>query len=132
MVVDGQVHGGVAQGIGGSAYEELVYDQDDGQLLSASFMDYLVPTAVEVPPIEVGHLVTPSPGRHRLPRQRPGLGPGRRPAAVRRPPHRAADHAAKGAGRDWHGAGGARGGLVAAQAERSSIMPPTVRMMRSQ
>ncbi len=61
MVVDGQVHGGVAQGIGGSAYEELVYDQDDGQLLSASFMDYLVPTAMEVPPIEVGHLVTPSP-----------------------------------------------------------------------
>jgi carbon-monoxide dehydrogenase large subunit len=60
MVVAGQVHGGVAQGIGGAAYEELVY-ADDGQLLSASFMDYLVPTSVEVPPIEVGHLVSPSP-----------------------------------------------------------------------
>ena len=59
-VVDGQVHGGVAQGIGGAAYEEMVYDED-GQLLSASFMDYLVPTSAEVPPIEVGHLVTPSP-----------------------------------------------------------------------
>jgi carbon-monoxide dehydrogenase large subunit len=60
MVVDGQVHGGVAQGIGGAAYEELVYDQD-GQMLAASFMDYLVPTAAEVPAIEVSHLETPSP-----------------------------------------------------------------------
>jgi carbon-monoxide dehydrogenase large subunit len=59
-VVDGQVHGGVAQGIGGGAYEELVYDQD-GQMLSASFMDYLVPTAMEVPSLEISHLVSPSP-----------------------------------------------------------------------
>jgi carbon-monoxide dehydrogenase large subunit len=60
MVVTGQVHGGVAQGIGGAGYEELVYGLD-GELLTASFMDYLVPTAVEVPPLEVEHLVTPSP-----------------------------------------------------------------------
>lgn len=59
-VVEGQVHGGVAQGIGGAAYEELVYGED-GQFLTASFMDYLVPTAVEVPALEVEHLVTPSP-----------------------------------------------------------------------
>jgi carbon-monoxide dehydrogenase large subunit len=59
-VVEGQVHGGVAQGVGGAAYEELVYG-DDGQLLTASFLDYLVPTSMEVPPIEVEHLVSPSP-----------------------------------------------------------------------
>jgi carbon-monoxide dehydrogenase large subunit len=60
MVVDGQIHGGVAQGIGGAFYERLVYDRD-GQLLSGSFMDFLMPTAVEVPGIEVLHLETPSP-----------------------------------------------------------------------
>jgi aerobic carbon-monoxide dehydrogenase large subunit len=60
MVVDGQIHGGVAQGIGGAAYEELVYDAD-GQLLTASFMDYRMPTAREVPALEVAHLITPSP-----------------------------------------------------------------------
>ncbi len=60
MVVEGQVHGGVAQGLGGAAYEELVYGTD-GQLLTSSFMDYLVPTAMEIPPLEVSHLETPSP-----------------------------------------------------------------------
>jgi carbon-monoxide dehydrogenase large subunit len=60
MVVDGQVHGGVAQGIGGAVYEEIVYDAE-GQLLSGSFLDYLVPSAVEVPPIQIEHLCTPSP-----------------------------------------------------------------------
>jgi carbon-monoxide dehydrogenase large subunit len=60
MVVEGQIHGGVAQGIGGAFYERLVYDRD-GQLLSGSFMDFLMPTAAEVPAIEVLHLETPSP-----------------------------------------------------------------------
>ena len=60
MIVEGQVHGGVAQGIGGSFYERLVYDRD-GQPLSATFMDFLIPTAMEVPEIEVDHLETPSP-----------------------------------------------------------------------
>jgi carbon-monoxide dehydrogenase large subunit len=59
-IVDGQIHGGVAQGIGGAAYEELVYG-DAGELLSGSFMDYLVPTSVEIPHLEVEHLTTPSP-----------------------------------------------------------------------
>ncbi len=59
-VVEGQVHGGIAQGIGGAAYEELVYNSD-GQLLSSTFMDYLVPTAMEIPFLEVDHLSTPSP-----------------------------------------------------------------------
>jgi carbon-monoxide dehydrogenase large subunit len=60
MIVEGQVHGGVAQGIGGAFYERLVYD-GDGQPLSTTFMDYLIPTAMEVPDIEVDHIETPSP-----------------------------------------------------------------------
>ena len=60
MVIEGQIHGGVAQGIGGAFYEKLVYDRD-GQLLSGSFMDFLMPTAAELPAIEVAHLETPSP-----------------------------------------------------------------------
>src|SRR5205807_8952026 len=54
------VHGGVAQGIGASLYEEIVYD-DEGQLHTASLVDYLVPSACEIPPIEVTHLQTISP-----------------------------------------------------------------------
>jgi CO/xanthine dehydrogenase Mo-binding subunit len=60
LILDGQVHGGVAQGIGNAFYERLVYD-DAGQLLNASFMDYLLPTALDVPRIETGHGETPSP-----------------------------------------------------------------------
>ncbi|MDE3088322.1 MAG: xanthine dehydrogenase family protein molybdopterin-binding subunit [Chloroflexota bacterium] len=60
MILEGQVHGGVAQGIGNAFYEKLAYD-DNGQLLSGSFMDYLLPTAMEVPRIEIGHEETPSP-----------------------------------------------------------------------
>jgi aerobic carbon-monoxide dehydrogenase large subunit len=53
-VVEGQVHGGVAHGIGNGLLEEVVYD-GEGQLLTGSYMDYLVPTSAEVPPIQVGH-----------------------------------------------------------------------------
>ncbi|CNE61719.1 Xanthine dehydrogenase%2C molybdenum binding subunit apoprotein [Mycobacterium tuberculosis] len=60
MVVEGQIHGGVAQGIGGALYERMVYDES-GQLLNASFMDFLMPYATEVPRIETDHLETPSP-----------------------------------------------------------------------
>jgi CO/xanthine dehydrogenase Mo-binding subunit len=60
MLVEGQIHGGVAQGIGNAFYEQLVYDEQ-GQLLNASFMDYLIPTASDVPPIETAHRETPSP-----------------------------------------------------------------------
>lgn len=60
LILDGQVHGGVAQGLGNAFYEELVYDEN-GQILNASFMDFLIPTAVEVPRVEVGHEETPSP-----------------------------------------------------------------------
>ena len=60
MVVEGQVHGGVAQGIGGAFFERLVYNEE-GQLINASFMDYLLPTAAEIPAIAVDHVETPSP-----------------------------------------------------------------------
>ncbi|MGH3470609.1 MAG: aerobic carbon-monoxide dehydrogenase large subunit [Nocardioidaceae bacterium] len=60
LIVEGQVHGGVAQGVGGALYERMVYD-DAGQLLNASFMDFLMPYASEVPHIEIDHLETPSP-----------------------------------------------------------------------
>lgn len=60
-VVEGQIFGGTVQGIGGALYEELAYDED-GNPVSTTFMDYLLPTATEVPVIEVGHVQTPSPG----------------------------------------------------------------------
>ncbi len=60
MIVDGQIQGGVAQGIGGAFYEKLVYDEN-GQLLTQTFMDYLIPTAMEIPRIEIAHIETPSP-----------------------------------------------------------------------
>ena len=60
MVVEGQIFGGIAQGIGSAIYEELVYD-DDGHLLTTTFMDYMLPGTTEVPHIEVFHLETPSP-----------------------------------------------------------------------
>jgi carbon-monoxide dehydrogenase large subunit len=60
IVVEGQVHGATAQGIGGTLYEAMRFG-DDGQALTGSFMDYLVPTACELPPMDVQHLETPSP-----------------------------------------------------------------------
>ena len=60
LIVEGQALGGVAQGIGAALLEEIVYGED-GQLLTGSLMDYLVPTAAEVPAIEVVHLERPSP-----------------------------------------------------------------------
>ena len=60
MIVEGQIHGGVAQGVGGALYERMVYDEH-GQLLNASFMDFLMPYATEIPHIETAHLETPSP-----------------------------------------------------------------------
>ncbi len=60
LLVEAQVQGGVAHGIGNAFYEQLVYNED-GQLLNASFMDYLVPTSTDVPSVEMGHVVTPSP-----------------------------------------------------------------------
>ncbi|MFB0537144.1 MAG: molybdopterin cofactor-binding domain-containing protein [Anaerolineae bacterium] len=60
LIVEGQLQGGVALGIGNAYYEQLIYDEN-GQLLNASFADYLVPTASEVPRVEIGHEETQSP-----------------------------------------------------------------------
>ena len=91
MLVEGQIHGGVAHGIGNAFYEQLIYDEQ-GQLLNASFMDYLLPTATDVPPIETAHRETPSPvqpgryerrGRGGLHSDRRGVRPGCRGCAGR-------------------------------------------------
>jgi len=72
VVVDGQVHGGVCQGIGGALFEEMLYD-GSGQLLTGSLMDYLAPTAAEMPELETVHLEFLSP---RNPLGVKGLGEG--------------------------------------------------------
>lgn len=59
MIVNGQVQGGVAQGIGGALYEQLSYDEQ-GQLVTTTFMDYRLPSTMEVPRVEIRHLQTPS------------------------------------------------------------------------
>jgi carbon-monoxide dehydrogenase large subunit len=63
LIVDGQVHGGVAQGIGSALLEELVYD-DAGQIITTTFMDYRMPSTMEVPNVELIHLS--SPGSNKL------------------------------------------------------------------
>jgi carbon-monoxide dehydrogenase large subunit len=60
LIVDGQVHGGVAQGIGAALYEEVIYDER-GQVTTGSLVDYLVPSACEIPPMLVVHLESESP-----------------------------------------------------------------------
>jgi aerobic carbon-monoxide dehydrogenase large subunit len=78
-VVEGQIAGGVVQGIGGVLYERVAYDED-GNPLTTTFMDYLLPTATEVPEIEYGHIETPAPtnpGGHK------GMGEG---GAIASPP----------------------------------------------
>lgn len=62
-VVDGQVRGGVAQGIGAVFYENAFYD-DDANLLTTTYMDYLIPTAMEIPEIEIEHLETLTKGEN--------------------------------------------------------------------
>jgi aerobic carbon-monoxide dehydrogenase large subunit len=59
LLVDEQIRGGVVQGLGAAFFEECVYD-DTGQLMNGSLADYLVPMAVEMPDIEVGHVDTPT------------------------------------------------------------------------
>lgn len=61
MIVEGQMHGGIAQALGAALFEELVYDPDTGQLVTGSMVDYFVPTAADLPRFELDHLETPSP-----------------------------------------------------------------------
>ena len=60
LIVSGQVHGGVAQGIGGTIFEQLIYDED-GQLLTSSMADYMLPRSTDIPDIEVLSLESLSP-----------------------------------------------------------------------
>ena len=60
LIVEGQIHGGVAQGIAGALYEKMAYDED-GNLQNASFMDFLMPYCTEIPEVEIDHLETPRP-----------------------------------------------------------------------
>ena len=59
MIVEGQVHGGVAQGLGQALLEQCVYDAESGQLLTGSYMDYAMPRADDMPSFKVGTKVTP-------------------------------------------------------------------------
>ena len=72
MVVDGQVHGGIVEGLGGAIFEEISYTED-GQINGGNFLDYLLPSAVESPNIEVDHIETLS---EQNPSQTKGLGEG--------------------------------------------------------
>jgi carbon-monoxide dehydrogenase large subunit len=72
MLVEGQIHGAVAQGLGETLLEELIYDAE-GQLLTATLMEYALPTADSMPAMVIGHLETPSP---RMPGGFKGMGEG--------------------------------------------------------
>jgi carbon-monoxide dehydrogenase large subunit len=61
MIVDGQLHGGIAQGIAQALFEEVVYDDETGQMKTGTLTDYLIPTANEFPEFELGRTITPSP-----------------------------------------------------------------------
>jgi carbon-monoxide dehydrogenase large subunit len=61
MIVEGQVHGGIAQGIGQALMEHIVYDRDSAQLLTSSFMDYAMPRASDLPSFHTGFIETPAP-----------------------------------------------------------------------
>lgn len=61
LLVEGQLHGGIAQALGAALFEEIVYDQESGQLVNGSMMDYFMPTAADLPRIELDHTETASP-----------------------------------------------------------------------
>ena len=73
LIANGQVRGDFAHGAGAALFERVVYD-DDGNLLTGTFMDYLCPTAPDLPPLKTGHRETPSPF---TPLGAKGLGRGR-------------------------------------------------------
>src|SRR3970282_1206927 len=60
MIVAGQVHGGIAQGIGQAMFEDAIYD-DEGNMLTGSLLDYPLPTATDLPALDLHRTVTPSP-----------------------------------------------------------------------
>ena len=129
MIVDGQIHGGLAEGVG-IALMELISFDEEGNCLNSSFMDYLIPTALECPDFELGETVTPVPapparrqGRRRVAQRRLAAGDrqrGHRRAArdARRRPHRHAVHAGPRVGGDA-GAARAAAMITAAMSRRA-------------
>ena len=108
MIIEGQVHGGLTDGVGMALMEMIAFDED-GNCLGGSLMDYLIPTALEVPDWETGHTVTPSPHHPDRGQGHRRVGHGRvaarhrqrgrrRPQALRGPPRRHAAHAVAGVG----------------------------------
>jgi carbon-monoxide dehydrogenase large subunit len=61
MIVEGQIHGGIAQGLAAALFEELQYDRDTGQLVNGTLVDYFAPSAADLPRFELDHLETPAP-----------------------------------------------------------------------
>ncbi|MFG1625242.1 xanthine dehydrogenase family protein molybdopterin-binding subunit [Kribbella sp. NPDC049227] len=97
-IVDGQVRGGVVQGVGGALYERLYYDEN-GQLLTSTLLDYLLPTGPELPDIDVTHIQTPSPNTKLGTKGAGEAGAAGAPAAV----HNAVNNAlAQRNARVWH------------------------------
>ena len=110
MIIEGQIHGGLADGVGMALMELIAFDEE-GNCLGGSFMDYLIPTALEVPDWEPAsrsprRRTTRSAPRASASRANVGSPPAivnaivRRARAVRRPPHRHAVHALAGLGGD--------------------------------
>src|SRR6202035_1109913 len=137
LIVAGQIQGGVAQGIGNAFYERLAFDEQ-GQLINGTLADYLLPTALDVPRIEILHHVTPSPYnelgvkgageaggltlRSGYPTQKPPTGSPQRAAPLPHAPSpRACSRSSEPAGRP------ARSRLVPSAA----ALPPPVRCEKS-
>ena len=126
LLVDGQVHGGVVQGIGQALYEQAVYD-DNGQLISGELMDYAIPKATMMPWIESSHTVTPSPVN---PLGVKGVGEagtigcvaglGELRGGCAEPAGRAAHRYADDAGKDLEAAAAGRSGMIAQNFEYSA------------
>ena len=108
MIVDGQAHGGLAQGIGQALFEEAIYD-DDGQLVNGSFLNYVMPRAADLPNFKVGNHVD---RMHPQPDRREGRRRGRCDRRAARGDQRRA-RCARAARRDRHlDAGDARKGVA--------------------
>ena len=137
MIVDGQIHGGLAQGVGPALYEEISYDED-GNISGGSFLDYYVPTAIEMPELgdrQDGHaFAAPSvrrQGRRRVGHRRRAARDrergGGRALASRRHAHRHPDHAREGVATPEGERRGRVAGLCSVGAGARSSPPPTLR-----
>ena len=119
MIVEGQVHGGVAQGIGQALLESCVYDKESGQLLTGSYMDYAMPRADDLPSFKVATKVTPCTPQSA---RRQGLRRGRRDRRAGGADERGARCAASAVGVKYHRHAGDAASRVAARCNRRSLL----------